>query len=400
MSEYKLFTGGKVILPDRILDDGCVLVKGDRIEQVGEKSEMNVPPDAELIDAAGDYISPGFVDIHIHGGAGSDFSDATMEDLRKVTRFHAGGGVTSVAATTASMPTEQILNALDVIAEAKRSSPDGSRVLGAHLEGPYLLNEKRGCHLESQVRDPAPEEYEQFLHRAEDILIMTCAPDLPGPEEMIRAFTAAGIVISAGHSDAPYSLMMHAIEWGVAHTTHLYCAMSSYATFSKPFVNREGGMVEAVFLDDRLTTEVISDGIHLSADMLRMPYKIRGPENVAIVSDAMRGAGMPDGEYTFGPRDGQRAIVKNRESRVITGEWLASSTFRLNEMVRVYYQLVEAPLHDVVRMASLTPAAIIRQDRNVGSLEKGKLADIIIFDDDIEIKRVFGGGSEQDLSWQ
>lgn len=397
MSEYKLFAGGKVILPDRILDDGCVLVKGDRIEEVGGRWEIAAPPDAEIIDSRGNYICPGFVDIHNHGGAGSDFSDATMEDLRTVTRFHAGGGVTSVAATTASMPTEQILKALDVITEAKKSSPDGARVLGAHLEGPYLLNEKRGCHLESQVRDPNPSEYGQFLDRAEHILSMTCAPDLPGSEVMIRAFTAAGIVISAGHSDAPYSLMMRAIEWGVSHTTHLYCAMSSYATFSKPFVNREGGMVEAVFLDDRLTTEVISDGIHLSADMLRMPYKIRGPENVAIVSDAMRGAGMPDGEYTFGPRDGQRAIVKNRESRVITGEWLASSTFRLNEMVRVYYQLVEAPLHNVVRMASLTPAAIIRQHHNVGSLEKGKLADVIFFDDDIEIRRVFIGGSEQNV---
>jgi N-acetylglucosamine-6-phosphate deacetylase len=398
MSEYKLFTGGKVILPDRILDDGCVLVNGDRIEQVGERSEIDVPPHAEIIDAASDYISPGFVDIHIHGGDGSDFSDATMEDLRKVTRFHAGGGVTSVAATTASMPAEQILKALDVIAEAKNSPPDGSRVLGTHLEGPYLLNEKRGCHLESQVRDPVPDEYGQFLHQAEHILSMTCAPDLPGAEEMIRAFNGAGIVISAGHSDAPYSLMMRAIEWGVSHTTHLYCAMSSYATFSKPFVNREGGIVEAIFLDKRLTTEVISDGIHLSADMLRMPYKIRGPKNVAIVSDAMRGAGMPDGEYTFGPRDGQRAIVKNRESRVITGEWLASSTFRLNEMVRVYHQLVEAPLHDVVRMASLTPASIIRQHDKVGSLEKGKLADVIFFDGDIEIKKVFIGGNEQNVA--
>jgi len=394
MSECKLVAGGKVILPDRVLDDGCVLVKGHRIEEVGERSDVSAPPDAEIIDAEGNYISPGFVDIHVHGGAGSDFSDATMEDFRKVTRFHAGGGVTSVAATTASMSTEQILKALDVVAEAKSSPPDGSRVLGAHLEGPHLLREKRGCHLESQVRNPAPHEYGNFIDGADDILSMTCAPDLTGSEEMIRALTAAGMVISAGHSNVSYSLMMEAIGWGVTHTTHLYCAMSDFVTFSKPFVKRQGGMVEAIFLDDRLTTEVISDGIHLSADMLEMPYKIKGPDKVAIVSDAMRGAGMPDGEYTFGPRDGQRAIVKDGESRVITGEWLASSTFRLNEMVRVYGQLVGAPLHDVVRMASLTPATIIKQSDRVGSLEKGKLADIIIFDDDIEIKRVFIGGEE------
>ncbi len=397
MCEYKLFTGGRVILPKRILDDGCVLVKGERIEDVGRRSEVSTPPDVTVIDARGHYISPGFVDIHVHGGAGSDFSDGTMEDLRQVTRFHAAGGVTSVAATTASMPTGQVLKALNVIAEAKSSPPDGSRVLGAHLEGPYLLREKRGCHLESEVRDPDPSEYGKFLERADHILSMTCAPDLPRSEEMIRALAAAGIVVSAGHSNAPYSLMMRAIEWGLTHTTHLYCAMSDYATFSKPFVRRQGGMVEAIFLDDRLTTEVISDGIHLSADMLHMPYKIKGPDKVAIVSDAMRGAGMPDGEYTFGPRDGQRAIVRDRESRVITGEWLASSTFRLNEMVKVFRRLVGAPLHDVVRMASLTPAKIIKRDDQVGSLEKGKLADIIIFDEDIGIKRVFIGGEEFEI---
>ncbi len=392
MNEYKVFLGGRVILPDRILSDGCVVVRGDRIEQVGERSGVSIPRGAEIIDAEGDFISPGFVDIHVHGGAGSDFSDGTIEDLRKVTRFHAAGGVTSVAATTASMPTDRILKALDVIAQAKNCPPEGSRVLGAHLEGPYLLGEKRGCHLESEVRNPNPKEYSRFLKRADDILSMTCAPDLPGAEEMIRAFGTAGIVVSAGHSNASYSVMMEAIEWGVTHTTHLYCAMSDFVTFSKPFVKRQGGMVEAVLLDERLTTEVISDGIHLSADMLHIPYKVKGPDKVAIVSDAMRGAGMPEGEYTFGPRDGQRSIVRNRESRVITGEWLASSTFRLNEMVRVFRQLVGAPLHDVVRMTSLTPAAIIKQADQIGSLEKGKLADIVFFDENIEVKGVFIGG--------
>ncbi len=395
MSGYKLFVGGRVILPQRILDDRCVLVKGRRIKAVGERSQVSAPSDAEVIDAEGDYISPGFVDIHVHGGAGSDFSDGTMEDLRNVTRYHAEGGVTSVVATTASMPTEQILKALEVIAEAESSSPDGSRVLGAHLEGPYLLQEKRGCHLEAQVRNPDPEEYNKFVERSQHIVSMTCSPDLPGAEEMIRALTVAGIVISAGHSNASYSLMMQAIEWGVTHTTHLYCAMSSFVTFSKPFVKRQGGIVEAILLDERLTTEVISDGIHLSPDMLTVPYKIKRPERVAIVSDAMRGAGMPDGEYTFGPRDGQRAIVKDRESRVATGEWLASSTFRLSEMVRVYRQLVEAPLHDIVRMASLTPATIINLADRLGSLERGKLADVILFDEDIAVKRVFIGGEEQ-----
>jgi len=398
MSGYKVFTGGRLILPGTILHDGCVLVKGERIQAVGVRPEIDSPADAEVIDAGGDYISPGFVDIHVHAGAGSDFSDGTMEDLRTITRFHAAGGVTSLVATTTSMPREQILNSLEVIAQAKRSPPDGSRLLGAHLEGPYLLPEKRGCQLESEVRKPDPAEYCKFVDRAEDVLCMTCAPDLPGAEEMIRALVGAGIVVSAGHSNASYSLMMEAIEWGVSHTTHLYCAMSSFVTFSRPFVKRQGGMVEAIFLDDRLTTEVISDGIHLSCDMLRMPYKIKGPDRVAIVSDAMRGAGMPEGEFTLGPRNGQKVVVKKRESRIMKGERLASSTFRLDEMVRVYRELVEAPVHDIVRMASLTPASIVKQADRIGSLEKGKLADVILFDDDIQVKRVFIGGNEQHLA--
>ncbi len=393
MSIYKAFTGGRVILPGTILDHGCVVVKGERIQKVGERSQVDPPREAQIIDAGGGYISPGFVDIHVHGGAGSDFSDGTMHDLRNACRFHMAGGVTSVVPATASMPTEQILTALGVIAEAKRLPPDGSRVLGAHLEGPYLLYEKRGCHIESQVRNPDPDEYGKFIDRADHILRVTCAPELPGAEEMISALSAAGIIASAGHSNASYSLIMRAIEWGVTHITHIYCAMSTFVTFSKQLAKREGGMVEAALLDERLTTEVISDGVHLSADMLRLIHKNKGPGKVAIVSDAMRGAGMPDGEYTFGPRDGPKAVVKNGESR-ISGR-LASSTFRLNQMVRFYHEHVGVPLYDIVRMASLTPATIIRQADRIGSLEKGKFADVIVFDDDILVKRVFIGGNEQ-----
>lgn len=394
MAEYKLFMGGRVILPGTILEDGFVLVKDGLIEEVAPRPQISPPPGTELFNAGGGYISPGFVDIHVHGGAGSDFSDATSEDLRNVARFNAAGGVTSLVATTASMAAPQILTALEIISEAESSPPEGSRILGAHLEGPCLLDEKRGCHLQSQVRNPDPREYERFLDFADTVLSMTCSPDLPGAEQMVPTLAEAGIVISAGHSNASYALMMQAIEWGITHTTHLFCAMSSFVTFSKPFVKRQGGMVEAILLDDRLTTEIISDGIHLSADMLELPYKVKGPDKVALVSDAMRGAGMPDGQYTFGPRDGQPAVVKNRESRVVSGEWLASSTFRIDEMVRVYRRLVAAPLHDVIRMASLTPATIVKQNDRVGSLEKGKFADILFLNPDLEVERIFIGGEE------
>jgi N-acetylglucosamine-6-phosphate deacetylase len=201
-------------------------------------------------------------------------------------------------------------------------------------------------------------------------------------------------VASAGHSEALYHEMAEAVAWGVRHVTHLYCAMTDamnnrWRLTPHP---RTAGILEAVFLEERLTSELISDGRHLSREMLRVAFRNKGYEGLAIVTDAMRGAGMPDGEYTFGPRHGRPVVVRNGEARVPDGTALASSVCPMNEMVRILRELVGCPLWQAVRMASLTPATIVGRHSEVGSLTPGKWADLILFDEQVQIRGVYLGG--------
>ena len=211
---------------------------------------------------------------------------------------------------------------------------------------------------------------------------------------MVEALHREGANASAGHSEALYHEMTESIAWGVNHVTHLYCAMTDamnnrWRGTPNP---RAAGMVDAVYLDNRLSSELITDGKHLSREMLRLAYRNKGYNQLAIITDAMRGAGMPDGEYRFGPRHGMRAVVRGREARIPDGTALASSVFPMNEMVKVFRDLVECELWQAVRMASLTPAEIVGVADEIGSLATGKWADVILIDDDVNVKAVYVAG--------
>ena len=387
---FTLFHNGRVITDSGIVEDAGVAVRDGRILWVGRGE---VPPDVERIDAEGRYISPGFIDIHVHGGAGSDFMDATREDVERVFRFHAANGTTSLCPTTATASLAEILACLDAL-NAYRSGPQSfGRALGAHIEGPYLSMSKRGCHLPEFIRNPVESEWKQIVERG-PVASMTLAPELPGARELIEALHRNGAIASAGHSEAITEEIDQAIDWGVRHVTHLYCAMTDamnnrWRGTPNP---RTAGIVEAVYLDDRLSTELISDGKHLSKEMLLLAFRNKGYEKLAIITDAMRGAGMPDGEYTFGPRHGMRAIVRNREARIPDGTALASSVFTMNEMVRVFRDLTGCPLWQAVRMATLTPAEITGCGTELGSLSPGKKADIILFDDALKVHATYLNG--------
>lgn len=391
MSEYLVIENGILITDSGTLPDGMVVVKEGRIEYAGPRGEA--PAGAGRIDAGGLYIAPGFIDLHVHGGAGSDFMDATAQDVETVLRYHAAHGTTALCPTTATAPLHEILAALDAFACYRSSGERWGRALGAHIEGPYLAMSKRGCHLPEQVRAPEPGEWRQILERG-PVASMTLAPELDGARELIGALRRSGANASAGHSECLYHEIEEAVEWGVNHVTHLYCAMTDamnnrWRLTPNP---RAAGILEAVFLDERLTSEVISDGRHLSREMLLVAFRNKGCDKLALVTDAMRGAGMPEGEYTFGPRHGMRAVVRNGEARVPDGTALASSVYPMSVMVRVFRDLTGCPLWQAVRMASLTPAAILGLQDKLGSLARGKLADVILFDEQVEVRRVFVGG--------
>ena len=389
-----VFQNGTLVTDSGLIAGGMVVARDGVIEYAGPRDTAHTPPGAATEDAGGLYIAPGFVDIHIHGGAGSDFMDATLADIDAVCRYHFAHGTTSLCPTTATARTEEILAALDAIDLYRNRPPHYSRLLGAHIEGPYLAISKRGCHLPEYVRNPNEAEWKQILERT-PIASMTLAPELPGARPLIEALHAQGANASAGHSEALYHEMDEAVAWGVSHVTHLYCAMTDamnnrWRGTSNP---RAAGMVEAVYLDDRLSSELITDGKHLSREMLKLAWRSKGYEKLAIITDAMRGAGMPDGDYTFGPRHGMLAHVRNREARIPDGTALASSVFAMDEMVRVFRDLVGCPLWQAIRMASLTPAEIVGAADRIGSLAKGKLADILFLDGDVNVKRVFLGGA-------
>jgi N-acetylglucosamine-6-phosphate deacetylase len=389
----QVFYNGTILTDSGPISHGMVVARLGLIEHVGSYDPGLIPADAERIDAGGLYIAPGFVDIHVHGGAGSDFMDATAADVETVFRYHAAHGTTSLCPTTATAPLDEILATLDALARYRANDQRWGRALGAHIEGPYLAASKRGCHLSEHLRNPDDGEWRQILERG-PVASLTLAPELPGARELVEALHKQGANANAGHSEALYHEISESIAWGVNHVTHLYCAMTDamnnrWRGTPHP---RAAGIVEAVYLDDRLSSELITDGKHLSREMLKLAYRNKGYEKLAIITDAMRGAGMPDGEYTFGPRHGMVAVVRDREARIPDGTALASSVYPMNEMVRVFRELVGCPLWQAVRMASLTPAEIAGVDDEIGSLAVGKLADVILIDEYVDVKGTYLGG--------
>jgi N-acetylglucosamine-6-phosphate deacetylase len=377
---------GTLVLPDRLLD-GHLTVRGERIAAVG-------PGRPAGSRDVGGYLCPGFVDLHVHGGAGADFMDGTEEAFRTVCRAHARHGTTSLLPTTTVARHDQHLAFLEVCRRLKRAGTGGARLLGTHFYGPYFAPAARGCHPEAPVRSPWPHEYEQYLAYADCIATATVAPELPGAEAFVRACRGHGIHCNAGHSHATFDQMEAAVGWGVRHVDHLFCAMSDRARLrqSQTYPMR-GGVLEATLFFDELTTEVIADGKHLQRELLLLAYKVKGPDRLALVTDCNRALDMPDGEYVFGPLDGGERVLRRDGVGVMPdGKALASGVVGMDSCVRAFHRLTGVPLVEAVRMASLTPARIAGWDREVGGLEPGKLADLVVLDPDLNVAEVHLAG--------
>jgi N-acetylglucosamine-6-phosphate deacetylase len=390
------FYNGTLILPNRLLAGGAVTVADGRIQSVGPSPP---PAGAEQIDLRGDYLAPGFVDLHIHGGAGADFMDATADAFRTVCAAHLRHGTTALLPTTTVARHDQHLAFLETCARLADTATGGARNLGAHFYGPYFAPEACGCHPAADVRPPAAAEFEQYLAFAAAINRATVAAELPGAEAFVRACRARGIGGNVGHSHATFAQVEAALAWGVDHIDHLFCAMSDRARLrqSQTYPMR-GGVMEATLFFDELTTEVIADGKHLQRELLLLAYKVKGPDRLALVTDCNRALDMPDGEYLFGPRDGGEPILRRDGVGVMPdGKALASGVMGMDHCVRTFHALTGVPLPEVVRMASLTPARIARRADVLGSIEVGKFADLLVLDRELNVRQVHVGGQ---LLWQ
>ncbi len=389
-----LFSGGTIVLADRLLAEGQVEVAGERIAAVHPTRAIPVAGRERVVDLQAGYLFPGYVDLHVHGGAGADFMDATDDAFHTVCRAHARHGTTSLLPTTTVARHDQHLAFLEVCRRLKRQGTGGARILGAHFYGPYFAAEARGCHPLAPVRPPVAEEFAQYLDYADCLCTATVAPELPGAEAFIRACRARGVRCNAGHSYATYEQMEAALAWGVRHVDHLFCAMSDRARLrqSQTYPMR-GGVMEATLYFDELTTEVIADGKHLERALLLLAYKIKGPDRLALVTDCSRALDMPDGEYLFGPLDGGELIWRRDGVGVMpNGQALASGVVGMDACVRNFHRMTGVSLPEVVRMASLTPARIAGVECDIGSIAVGKRADLLVLDDNLEVRQVFLGG--------
>lgn len=387
MDRYKIINS-KIITPYRLIDNGTVAYEDGKIIYVGI-SDTEIPG-CTIIDAKGNYVSPGFIDIHTHGGGGYDFMDGTCNAFLGAAEMHAQHGTTSILPTTLTSTLEDLKQTFAGFHEAKSKNENGAQLLGIHLEGPYLALSQCGGQDSRYIRNPKKDEYEKILGWSDDIRRWSIAPELDGALELGQTLRDNGILPSIAHTDAEYEKVQEAFENGFTHVTHLYSAMSGV---HRKNAYRYLGVIESAYLIDDMTVEIIADGHHLPVELIQLIYKIKGPNHIALVTDSLRGAGMPEGESISGSlKNGQKIIVEGGVAKLLDRSAFAGSVATTDRLVRTVVKKAGIPIIDAVKMMTITPAQIIGVDKTKGSIVKGKDADIVIFDDDININMTIVGG--------
>lgn len=370
----KCIVNGKIILENDILKNK-VLVFDDKILDILDEA----PKNCEIIDAKGKYVSPGFIDIHIHGNMGKDTMDATKEALTTIAKSIVRHGVTSFLPTTMTMDQESIYNALDAIKSLMGYGEDKAEILGAHLEGPFINQKYKGAQNESYIIDPSYE----FIEKYKDVIkVITYAPeqdeDFKFTKEVVKN---TDIALSIGHSKATFNQATEAINLGARNITHLFNAMT-------PLNHRNPGVVGAGLTSD-IYCEIIADKIHISEDLFQFILDNKGEDKLILITDSIEAGGLEDGEYSLG---GQKVTVKDSQARLESGA-LAGSVMPLNKMVYNFLNNTNLDIRKVVRLAAINPARSIGIDKTKGSIEIGKDADIILIDEDINCYMTINKGN-------
>ena len=370
----------RLITPEQIHIGGLTMEDG-KIARVFRGDDFE--PTGECMDCGGDYLSPGFVDIHVHGSYGASFFDPTPEALNRATRYHALHGTTSILPTTASAAPGAILAAVQNIARAMREGNDGARVLGANLEGCYFNPKCAGAQNPEYLYPARPEEYMPIVETGV-VRRISASPEIDGVLDMARRLAPQGVLFSVGHSDADYETMMRALEAGFTHVTHIYNAISM---LSNCYYYPQVGACETALLHEEFTVEAICDGRHVPPQLLRLMYKIKGAERFHAVTDSVF-AGAPDGpcdEY------GMACLVEDEVCMLADRSAFAGSVATTDRLLRTLVFDAQLPLCDAVKMLTLTPA------RQVGATEIGRIApgmraDLNRFGDDLKINATWIGG--------
>jgi N-acetylglucosamine-6-phosphate deacetylase len=385
---------GTVILPDRLIADGMVLCDGARIVSAGSRHRLLKT--VEVIDAEGGYISPGFIDIHVHGGANADFMDGTPDAVRTVCEAHARHGTTTLFPTTTTGSFKQIMAMVDACATVRKSSTPASgtmaTIAGVHLYGPYFAEDKVGCHSKEDCRPPKASEFKKYFD-TKMIRIATCAAELPGAADFCSAARRHKCLVTCGHSNSTWGEMQAAFDAGMRHVDHFWCAMSSVPSIRQRCnVPMQASMAEFVLMNPEMSTEVIADGCHLAPELLEFAFRMKGAHRLCLVTDCNRALDLPPGEYRFGHATKGTPFRSDGKVGWAPNGSLASSIVGMDHMVRHMKQSTSATLAEVIRMASLTPAERTGIAHQTGSLEVGKRADLLVLDQDLTVKRVIIAG--------
>jgi N-acetylglucosamine-6-phosphate deacetylase len=381
----------RVLTPFRDIPKGGALVEGTRIAEVFSDEPGPPRPGERRIDLGGRILAPGFIEIHSHGAGGHDFMDATPEAVQEACRTHLRHGVTALYPTTLTCAAPKLARVLELIGQARREREGMPAIPGVHLEGPYLSPEQAGAQDPRYLRNPDPREYLGLLERFDFIRRWTAAPELPGGLALGRDLSARGIVASIGHSNAGYEEVLAAFRSGYSLVTHLFNGMSR-------LVRRNAwmhlGVAESALAIDGLAVELIADGKHLPAPLLRLIYKVKGPQGICLTTDSMRAAGQQVKESILGGlEDGQRVPVEEGVAFMPDRQSFAGSVATADRLVRTMVEQADVPLAEAVRMLTHTPARVMGIDGRKGSLEPGRDADLVAFDQDIRIGLVMVEGT-------
>jgi len=389
--------GVTAITPYRREDDCTLVLIDGRIAQMGQLRDVNIPPTAEPIHLEGHYVVPGFIDIHVHGGRGYDFADESVEGFKEISRFHARCGTTSLIATLYPQPQDRFFSSIRVLRKFCEAAGPNRIIEGIHLEGPFLNPDMHGAIRPDYMWPAKVEDFYRLMDIGGPwIRIMTIAPEIPGAMEVLRAAAMekttpssinAGIPqalhLSIGHSNARYERIAEAIDNGLEGVTHIFNAMPAMH-------HRNPGILAGTLLRDELFVEVIADAVHVHPAVLQLLMKVKKPDKILLVSDAIRAAGQSDGVYDF---SGQRVIVRDGRAYLAEApDTLAGSTLTMDKAVRTMVESAGATLEQASQMAALNAARILEWKYRRGILAVGKDADLAVLDSQLQVQLTIKAG--------
>jgi N-acetylglucosamine-6-phosphate deacetylase len=374
-----IFSNARLVLPEGICEGLEVIVAEGKIVEICERT------DGAAIDLTGNYLAPGFIDLHIHGALGRDTMEASLEAFRTICDYHASGGTTSLLLTTVTAPIAEIVKVLRAVRALAGSI---RQIAGVHVEGPFISRSRAGAQRAEFIRDPELDSVAELMAYADVIKVVTLAPELPGALDLIHRLREREIIASGGHSDASDEEARAGFESGMRHVTHTFNAMSSAR---REGVYREGGLLEFALSEPEIMCELIADGHHVSTTLMKVLYRAKGPRGICLVTDATAGAGLPEGaRFSLAGLD---CVVSGGVCLLADRSALAGSASRMIDLVRVLVKTVKIPLHEAVAMASTNPAHALGA-KTKGAIEIGCDADFVVLSPELDVLRTFVAGEE------